>query len=86
MACGIRQGRLAQFYSVEWFIDQSQNVETEYGDRAVVTREELEDYSISIQPLLLTDNNTYQCQVSVGDQNDPYRLGSKEISLLVFRK
>ena len=86
MTCGIRQGRLEKFYRARWFFEQAKNAEVEYRDRADVRREELEDYKLTIQPLLLTDTSTYICQVAVGDSNDPDILQSQEINLLVFRE
>ena len=84
--CGIRQGRLTSQYEAEWLYDNSINVESSYGDRAEVRREELRDLSLSLSPLMLTDSGGYLCEVNVGPADDQTRVKSPEIDLLVYRE
>ena len=87
MTCGINQGRLGSFYTAEWIFDTFREAEDEYGVRAVIEREQLIDFSLTLAPLVLTDSSTYFCEVKVGPpRNQRQQLTSPEIVLLVYRE
>ena len=85
MMCGVKQGAFASLYDSEWYYDGFESVEQNYGDRAEVNRQELQDFSLMISPLRLTDTNDYSCKVRVGPEGQTF-LFSEDISLLVYRE
>ena len=86
MMCGIRLGRLPSFYAADWIYDDFRIAERDYGERAEIKMEELQDFSLSLFPLALTDSATYYCEVKVGPDGQVQRINSRNIVLLVYRE
>ena len=86
MTCGILQGALGSLYDADWIFQGFRNVEQIYDDRAEVTREKLQDFSVEISALELTNSGSYICEVKVGQEGAETPVRSQEIVLLVYRE
>ena len=83
MMCGIKQGPLASLYAAIWHPDgEFSDVESILRERVEVKREELQDFSLAISSLELTDTGIYICQVTIEPKKGNPPLQSS-IELLV---
>ena len=93
MMCGIKQGALGRLYDAAWH-QGFNDVERSKRDRVEVTREKLEDFTLTISPLMLTDSRQsdsrqfggYVCDVTITLFAGTAPISSEEVILLVYRK
>ena len=88
MMCGIKQGALGRLYDAAWY-QGFNDVERSKRDRVEVTREKLEDFTLTISPLMLTDSRQsggYVCDVAITLFAGTAPISSEEVILLVYRK
>jgi hypothetical protein len=88
MMCGIKQGALGSLYDAAWYQGFS-DVERSKHDRVEVRREKLEDFTLTISPLTLTDSRQsggYVCDVTITLFAGTAPISSEEIVILVYRK
>ena len=88
ITCGVKQGLLASFYVAKWVRMREgafKNVEIILRERVEVKREKLQDFSLAISSLELTDSGKYHCQVTIepGQGNPPLQ---SDIELRVYRE
>ena len=90
MECGIRQGALEGSYRPEWLYDNEQRTITTgggVGSRFQINRhDKLEDFSLLISPVAISDSSVYKCDVKIAlsnpTGNDEFRyVTSPEITL-----
>ena len=82
LPCGVKQGARAESYTPTWYHGGFTALDTHSpGSRFRVNRELLEDFSLTITYLLLSDNGTYHCDVSIDGGTS---VESPVISLLVY--
>ena len=88
ITCGVKQGPLASLYVAKWVHIREgvlNNVETILRERVEVKREKLQDFSLAISSLELTDSGKYQCVVTIAPEKGNSPLQSS-IELLVHRE
>lgn len=81
--CGIKEGALALLYDPRWIYDGFREIDTQQvGSRFKLNRKFLEDFTLTITYLYLSDSNSYYCAVEI----DEYFVEGAMIKLLVYGK
>lgn len=79
--CGVKQGALTSFYKPKWIYDEFHEIDTlQAGSRFKLNRNLLEDFSLTITYLYVSDSDTYYCAVEI----DEYYVEGPMIVLLVY--